>query len=249
MQASCALSDQTIESGGPMDIMRPVSATQPSPTVGALALCLFLCMALLAPAAAGAAPDNSLACELVSNSAVKKALGVSHIDRASSATSPTAPAPNDHTVDGADQSVCEVFGFDHKPSKTVLKQLSNARKPVPPSVGTVVITTEVRDEEPNGEGPSWDPTETTLQWATALRLDRKALGGAVFESPGLGSFLHRSAWIGNRDRTAGFYEVGDGGDASAIVVINVAASKGATKAFAMIAKKVVPPFTEIVLTP
>jgi hypothetical protein len=96
-----------------------------------LALCLPLC-AGLAPAAAGAAPDNSLACELISNSLVKKALGVTHLKRAPSATSPTAPFPDDHTVDGADQSVCEIFGFDHEPSKSQLKQLQTAKKPVPP---------------------------------------------------------------------------------------------------------------------
>jgi hypothetical protein len=107
----------------------------------------------------------------------------------------------------------------------------------------------VRDEEPNGEGPSWEPTEAALTWAAGLKIDRKALGGGSFASPGLGSFLHRSDWLGNKDRTAGFYEVGDGGAASAIVVINLSASESATKSFAMVAKKVVPVFTDIGLSP
>ena len=204
---------------------------------------------LLAPAGAAAAPDNSLACQLLAGSAVKKLLGVSHVDFKASATSPTAPSPNDHTVDGADQSVCEIFGFDHKPSKSVLKQLSNAKKPVRAGFGLVDITTEVRDEEPNGEGANWDPTVATLGWAAGLKADLKALGGSAFDSPGLGSFLHRSAWIGNKDRTAGFYEVGDGGDSSAIVVLNVSTGEAATKRFAAVAKKVVPAFTQVVLTP
>jgi hypothetical protein len=204
---------------------------------------------LVASAGAGAAPDNSLACELVANSVVKKALGVNHVDRTSSATSPTAPAPYDHTVDGADQSICEIFGFDHKPSKSVLKQLSNPRKPVPAGFGRIDVTTEVRDEEPNGDGPTWKPKEALHTWIIGLHADLKALGGSVFGSPNLAADIHAAYWLGNPDRRFGYYLVGDGGPASAVVVFNFLASNGHTKGFAMITKRVVPPFTEIALNP
>src|SRR5262249_34666167 len=202
--------------------MRPMHKPRQWPTVGAFALCLLLCAGLLAQTADAA--DDSLACQLVSNSTVKSAFGVHQVDRASSATSPTAPFPDNHTVDGADQSVCELFGFDHKPSKAVLKQLANPKKPVPAGFGTVVVTTEVRDQEPNGEGPTWNPTSATLDWITGLHADLKALGGSVFADPGLGAYIHGAYWLGNRDRTVGYYEVGDGGAGSAVLVLNVLAS-------------------------
>jgi hypothetical protein len=200
-------------------------------------------------AVAIATPDDSLACEMIAGSTVKKALSVSHIHFSSSATSPTAPSPEDHTIDGGDQSVCEFFGYDHKPSKAELKQLRKAKQPVPSGFGSVVVTTEVRDDEPGGEGENWDPTVAALTWAKGLTIARKALGGAGFSSSSFGSFLHRSDWIGNQDRTAGFYEVGDGGDASAVIVLNVNSADPSHAPYKAIAKKVVPAFTNVFLSP
>ncbi|HEY5052913.1 MAG TPA: hypothetical protein VII45_05830 [Solirubrobacterales bacterium] len=196
-----------------------------------------------------ASPDNSLACELVAQSVVKKALGVTHVTSHAAAVSPTAPSPEDHTVNGADQSECQFFGYNQKPSNALLKQLRSAKKPVPAGLGNVVVTTEVRDDEVGGEGENWDPTVAALTWAKGLATDRKVLGGASFTSPSFASFLHRTDWLGNKDRNVGFYEVGDGGDASAIVVLTVNSADPSHATYKALAKKIVPAFTNVFLTP
>ncbi len=209
---------------------------------------LLVLTAVSAPIAM-AAPNNSLACELVAQSVIQKALAVTHVTVHSSAVSPTAPSPENHTVDGADQSECQFFGYTQKPSQAQLKQLRSAKKPVPAGLGDVIVTTEVRDTEPGGEGESWNPTTAALTWAQGLKIDRKSLGGAGFASPSFASFLHKTDWLGNKDRNAGFYEVGDGGNASAIIVLNVNSADPTHATYKALAKKIVPAFTNDFLTP
>lgn len=94
-----------------------------------------------------------------------------------------------------------------------------------------------------------DPTAAALTWAKGLKVDRAALGGAGFASPGFASFLHKTDWLGNKDRNAGLYEVGDGGNASAIIVLNVNSSDPSHATYAALAKKIVLAFTNDFLTP
>jgi hypothetical protein len=197
---------------------------------------------------AAAEPDNSLACELIAGSVVKKQLGVKHVQSQASADSPTATGPRDeqHTVNGADRTECLFDGYDHKASKGELKALHNANKPMPAGFGFLAISTYVRDDMPAGDGENWDPTVAGIEQAAALKSAKQTFGGADFAEPGFGAFLHKAAWIGNKDRTSGFYEVGDGGSAGAVITlsVNVPGGKGPAK-FLALAKKIVPNFTNL----
>jgi hypothetical protein len=198
---------------------------------------------LAAPCAASAEPDNSLACELIPLSVVKKELGVKHIMSKSSAESPTVTTPGDgHTVEGADESECDIFGYDQKPTAAQLKALRNAKKPVPQGVGTLVITTYVRDDIPNGDGENWNPNMAVANQAVGLGAVKKALGGSYFNAPKLGSYIHNAAWLGSKDRASGFYETAESPSGSVITLsVDVPNQEGPAK-FAALAKKIVPNF-------
>jgi hypothetical protein len=181
--------------------------------------------------------DNHIACELIAQSAVKKELGVRHVDRRGSSTSPTSPT-EPHTVDGGDASECDYFGFNHKPGKAEEKALRSARKPMPAGFGFLAIETFIRD--PGPEGKNWDPVVEGLNQAQALKIDRKVLGGAAFESPGHGSFLHHSDWLGNVDRTSGFYEI-----ENSMITLGVNSPRHARKKFRKLASIIVPHFVGV----
>ncbi len=202
-------------------------------------------VSLAAPAAASATPDNHLACELIPTSLVKGTLGVKHVHVESSATSPTAPAPYDHTVDGADESGCVYFGYNRKPSKAQLAGLRKIKKPVPAGLAGFSITTYVRDDGPNGEGAEWNPLQSTVPTLNkAMTGLRQMYGGAHFKAPRLGALVNNQIWIGNRDRPQGFYSVL--GLDNGVLVLSVDTPSRALKIYRAFAKKIVPPFTGLI---
>jgi hypothetical protein len=211
----------------------------------ALVLSLGLVLGLAVPCAASAEPDNSLACELIAGSIVQKQLGVKHIKSSFSAESPTATgAGNQHTVEGADESECLYDGYDHKATKGELKALHNVRKPMPAGFGLLAISTYVRDDTPEGDGENWDPNQSAANQAVGLSADKKVFGGSYFNAPKLGSYIHNAAWLGSKDRTSGFYEIGETPSGSVITLsVNVPNGEGPAK-FAALAKQIVPNFAQ-----
>ena len=170
---------------------------------------------MVAPCLASANPDDQLACGLIQPLTAKKDLDVKHILSKSSATNPTVTG-SAHAVEGADQSSCELLGFDHTPTAAQRSVISNPKQPTPVGFGLLKIATFVRDATPNGNGAAWDPTLTFLHQEALLRSMQRAHGGADFTSPTLGSVLHKTAWIGGKDHASGIYALGESSDGSVV---------------------------------
>jgi hypothetical protein len=205
----------------------------------ALAAVIFIASCIVI-SAAGAEPDNTLACELVSLAKVEQVFGLPHAVIRPKATSPTAPSPNNHTVAGSDQSECDVYAYGAVPSAAELAGMvrSAANPNVPVGIGSVIVTTNVRDDTTAGDnGAHWDPENYVghmLQFDTILK---HKLHGEWIGVPKYGSDRF-AMWIGNKNHAVGIWQIGGG-----VITINVLAAGGTapTKLIAL-AKLFVPKF-------
>ena len=201
---------------------------------------VFVCC-VLGASASWAAPDDGLACELVSLSAVEKTFGLPHAVFRLKATSPTASEPNNHTVDGSDQSECDVYVYGASPTVAELAGIvhSPGRPNVPAGIGSVIVTTNVRDDTNAGDsGARWKPFTFFSRLAQAewgdLMLE---FGGKAISVPNYGGY-EDSGWIGNTNHAVGIWQVGGG-----VITINVFAAGGtAPSKLGALAKIIVPKF-------
>lgn len=219
--------------------VRPTSSSRPIHMFGVVAVAVAVACVFL-PETAAASPDNELACELVSLAKAEKAFSLPNARSEAKATSPTAAGPNNHTVEGSDQSECDVYLYRTFPSPAVLISLvHNADKPnVPTGIGSVIVTTNVRDDSNAGDnGEHWDPDAyfgRTLIVEAALQ---HKFGGGNVALPKYGGDRD-GAWIGNQNHAIGIWEIGDG-----VITINVLASGGTAPArLVALAKLLVPKF-------
>jgi len=216
--------------------MMTMSRTTRIPLV--LAALALVAGCLVLPALAGE-PDDHLACELVSVAKMEAVFGLPHVMTRSKAESPTATSPNDHTVAGSDLSECDVFAYATMPSPAVLLALSRAPgKPnVPSGLGSVTVTTNVRDHTQGGDGESWNALQEMVIQNGAVGSLIKEFGGGKLKLSGAPAG-GAAFWIGNKNHAVGRWKVGDG-----LITINVLAAGGTAPAKLLaVAKLLVPKF-------
>jgi hypothetical protein len=210
----------------------------------ALAAALLLCVSAAASARTSAGPNDQLACALVSHAELVHVFGLPKVEQHLTVTSPTSTQPGyQHTVDGSDQSDCSLYVFRKKPSSATLKKL--ARSPgkldPPPGIALVLITTNVRDPDSNGDGGTWDADNFFGETFTAMNSLVKHFGGGHFSVPSFGTSSGWSAWIGNKNHAVGMWETKD-----SVVQVNVVVGGGAAPAKVVaVAKIAVPVFASL----
>jgi hypothetical protein len=199
-------------------------------------------MLAVGPALGSGSIDNSLACQFASQKYVRDQLGLAHSERRHSSESPTSPSPDDHTVGpGSDQSQCEIFAWNgSKPSPTELKKIlgpGSSRYKIPEGLGSVVVTTYVRD--PGTDGQSWDAQAYYRGLVNAETSDRHQLGGVQITVKKYDADERNAATLGHYgDFAVGVWWKGD-----SIIMLQVAASRGRAAAkLKALAAKAVPPF-------
>jgi hypothetical protein len=210
----------------------------------------FACGGALAlPSAAGAASNDQLACELAPEASVRSFLGLGHSERILHSTSPTSASPDDHTFDGSDVSECETFAWNGtKPSSSTLRKLvvpGPSRYKTPSGLGTVIVTTYVRDP---AEGESWEPDAFYVKLVAAALHDKQQLGGTkIGNLPSLGanklSLPGSAEFFGVTLGHFGDFAVGAWHKNDSIVELQVAVPQGrAALKLKTLAAKIVPKF-------
>jgi hypothetical protein len=211
---------------------------------------LALLVAVLVLSAGAAASGKSsglndqLACALVSHADLVHVFGLPKVEQHLTVTSPTSSQPGyQHTVEGSDQSECSLYVFRKKPSAATLKRLvqSPGKLKPPPGIALVLITTNVRDADPNGDGDTWDPDSFFGDSFTAMNGLAKHFGGAHFAVPSFGTSSDWSVWIGNKNHAAAIWETKD-----SVVQLNVVVGGGVAPArLVAVAKIAVPTFASL----
>lgn len=189
------------------------------------------------PGTAFGARDH-LACSLTHPSLVKGVYDLPHVKFKSSAASPTAPPPEDHTVAGADESTCDVWLWSRLPGS-----FSAFGKPPHYSVaaccGAASVTTWVQDE--GQEGELYEPNGTWTALVKSSEDVMAELGGDGFQSgPGhkFGASRGGAFWFGSEQHVAAvFYQVHD-----SFIEINIRAHTNPRAKLWALAHHLVPAF-------
>lgn len=198
-------------------------------------------LALGAPSVADAVPNNKLACDLIANQSgfIRQSLGVGHIEEHASAESPTVTQPGyDHTVDGSDESVCDVLGWTgKKPSGSGGKPAGPPKYAMAKGRAIFEITTNVRDDTPQGGGNTWNPVQFEHELLQVAGDQLGHWGGHSIPVPAFGH-NHHAYWIGSKNHAIAFWYVGD-----SIIQLNLVVPGGKAPAdIAKLAKNVVAKF-------
>lgn len=206
-----------------------------------IAAAAILAAAVAAPSTA-AGPNDQLACALVSHTKLRQIFGLPKVKQALAVTSPTATEPAyQHTVDGSDESDCALTLFRTSLSPAVLKKLaaSPGKISVPPGVGAVSITTNVRDPD---QGNPWNADDFFGTAFSSANYLVKQFGGGALSLPSFGASVDHEVWIGNKNHALGMWETKD-----SVIRINVVAGNGAAPAKLLaVAKLAVPTFAGLV---
>jgi hypothetical protein len=179
---------------------------------------------LLSFAARGA--DDRLACEFISPNVVREAFAnrLTKVRRLLYAFSPTAPPPRNHTLRGADASLCHAQAWQSGPyPKGDLRSIGESFR-VPPGVGVLSVRTYLRD------GSEFDAAE---------RYTNEIKGIHRVTVPSFGLTRSSGGWFINRNQfAAGVWQAGEEG----IIVIEVFAHRDAVGSLRRAAPLIVPDF-------
>jgi hypothetical protein len=185
------------------------------------------------PGTAFGAKDH-LACKLTPHHLVKGVFDLPNVDYFSSASSPTAPPPDNHVVDGADESRCLVRAYSHpaSPAHFGLPQKFHVAR----CCGLIQVETLVQDQGPDG-----DPYDVQKVWNTevhaAIGLEDEFGGGGVPAPSISDSSKEFGFWYGSQQIAVLGYLVND-----STIEIEVHAHRNADHKALVFARHIVPAF-------